>query len=153
MLLQKRKSPGAEAPGLEIRLLILLERVRRSERAQCAGRVRANVSAGIGTTSRARRNAAVRVQLDVGREVARVADGRTGGLALFQRELVGRRVNLAEVVDAGVGLGGGTRFHEVRNRNRRQEADDGHDNHDFNEGETRFTDVFGLFHLCFSFFF
>ena len=121
--------------------------MRRRERAQRTGRVRADLREGIRAASRTRRNALVRVQLDIGRQVGGQHDGRTGRFALFQRELVGCRVNLAQVVDAGVGLRGGTGLHEVGNRNRRQQADDGHDDHDFNEGETRFTDVFGLFHF------
>ena len=112
----------------------------------------ADIAAGIGAARRTRRHAVRGVQLDVGRQVGRIGDGITGLLALFQRELVGRRINLAEVVDAGIALRGGTGFHEVRNRNGRQEADDGHDDHDFHQGETRFTDVFGLFHfVCFLF--
>ena len=119
----------------------------RRERAQRAGRVRADRREGISAARRTSRNRIIRVQLDVGRQVAGQRDGRTGGFAGFQRELAGRRVDLTHVVDASIGLRGGTGFHKVRNRNRRQEADDGHDDHDFNEGETRFTDVFGLFHF------
>ena len=122
--------------------------MRRCERAQGAGRVRADLGNVIAATRRTSRQAARRVQLDVRRQVGGQRDGCTGLFALFQRELVGRRVNLAEVVDAGVGLRGGASFHEVRNRDGRQEADNGHDDHDFHQGETRFTDVFGLFHFC-----
>jgi len=74
---------------------------------------------GVGTTSRAGRNRIRRVQLDVGREVRVHRDRGTRGLALFQRELVGRRIQLAEVVDAGIGLRGRTGLHEVRDRDRR----------------------------------
>ena len=124
----------------------------RRERAQRAGRVRADRRDGITAARRARGQTARRVQLDVGRQINGQRDAVTGLFALFQRELVGRRVNLAEVVDASIGLRGGTRFHEVRNRNGRQEADDGHDDHDFNQREARFTGIFDLFHLfCFLF--
>ena len=144
---RKSKNPEAEASGSGIKPTILLQGVSRRERAQRAGRVRADSGTGIGATGRARRHTARRVQLDVGRQVGRIGDGVSRLLALFQRELVGRRVNLAEVVDAGIGLRGGTGFHEVRNRDGRQEADNGHDAHDFHQGETRFADVFGLFHF------
>src|ERR1017187_57888 len=91
----------------------------------------------IAAARRTTRNGAHRIQLDIGREVGRPNDGVTAGPVRFQRELVGRRVNLAEVVDAGVGLRGGACFHEVRNRDGRQQADDGHDNHDFYQREAR----------------
>jgi len=123
--------------------------VRIYRGAQAAGRRHANRSFGICTVRRAGRDLVAGVQLDIGREVGAERDRRTRGLALFQRELVGRRVNLAEVVDASVGLRGGTRFHEVRDRNRREEADDGHNDHDFDEREARAADVFIGFHLLF----
>jgi hypothetical protein len=44
---------------------------------------------------------------------------------------------LAQVVDAGVCLRGGASPNEVWNRNRRQKADNGHDDHDFYQGEAR----------------
>ena len=124
----------------------------RDRAAERAGRRGADHSAGVGATSRAGRNFAGGVQLDIGRQVGAQSYGGPGCLASFESELIGRPVNLAEVVDAGVGLRGGTGFHEVRNRNCRQQADNGHDDHDFHQGEARLTDVFGLFHLfCFLF--
>ena len=120
---------------------------RRDRAAERAGRNRADGAVGIGAASRTARNAARRVHLDVGRQGRREADGRPGGQFGFQRILVGRRVNLAEVVDAGVGLRGGTSLHEVRNRDGGEEADDGHNDHDFDEREARITEVFGLFHF------
>ena len=131
---------------------VLWETVSRYQRVQSATRVRANIITVVGAAGRTRRNAARRVQLDVGHEFGRIGDGSTGALALFQRELVGRRVNLSEVVDTGVGLRGGARLHEVGNRNRRQKANNGHDDHDFNQRETRLADVFGLFHLFYFLF-
>ena len=126
--------------------------MRRNQGAQRASRRGANRSERVDTRRRARRNAARGVQLDVGREVGG-QHNRVGGLfATFQSELVGRRVKLAEVVDAGVGLRLSTRFHEVRNRDGRQEADDGHDDHDFDEREARITEVFVSFHFTVSFF-
>ena len=124
-----------------------MSRINRG--AQRAGRLDANGIARIGATSRAGRDQVAGVQLDVRGQVRAHGDRGTRGLAFFQRELVGRRVKLAEVVDASVGLRGGTRFHEVRDRNRREEADDGHNDHDFDEREARAADVFIGFHLLF----
>ena len=150
---KKTKTPKPELRGSVIKQLILLERVRRRKRAQRAGRVRADHEGRrVSATCRAGGQAVGRVKFDVGCQVGGQRDGCAGRFALFQRELVGRRVNLAEVVNASIGLRGGARFHEVRNRNGRQEADDGHDDHDFNQREARFTGVFDLFHLfCFLF--
>ena len=121
--------------------------LRINRGAERAGRGRANRVAGVRTTGRAGRDQVRGVQLDVRGEVRGHRETGTGRFALFQRVLVGRRVQLAEVVDAGIGLRGGTGLHEVRNRDRRQQADDGHDNHDFNQRETRSADVFVRFHV------
>ncbi len=123
--------------------------VRRDIAAERAGRSRTNNRAGVAAVSRATGDAAGSIQLDIGRQVRVHRDAGAGGLALFQSELVGRRINLAEVVDTGIGLRGGARFHEVRDRDRGEEADDGHNDHDFDEREARFTDVLGRFHLLF----
>ena len=66
------------------------------------------------------------------------------GLIGFQRPLLLRTVNLAKVVDTGIGLGRLTSANEVRNRDRSEEADDGHNDHDFNEGETGFAGCIDL---------
>jgi len=83
---------------------------------------------------------------DVGQDI-RISRLSTATLPFFQGPLLLGRINLAQIVDARIGLRGLTGLHKVRNRNRRQQADDGHDNHDFHQGETRVTDVFGLFHF------
>ena len=44
-------------------------------------------------------------------------------------------INLPQVVDASVRLRGGARPDEVRDRDRRQQADDGHHDHDFHQRE------------------
>ena len=116
--------------------------------AQRASRAGANHRGGVCAIRRARGNAARRVQLDVRRQVSRERHSGAGLLAGFQRELVSRRINLAEVVDASIGLRLSARFHEVRNRDCRQEADDGHDDHDFDEREARITEVFVSFHFA-----
>jgi len=64
--------------------------------------------------------------------------GITGLQLGFQGQLIYRAINLAKVVDAGIGLGGLAGANEVGNRDRSEEADDGHHDHDFNEGETGF---------------
>jgi hypothetical protein len=145
------KKPGASAPGLLVQTGIRLrQNVARSHRgAERAGRLRANTAIGISAASRAGRKTAGRVQLDVRRQVVREGDGLAGGFLLFECELVGRRVNLAEVVDAGVGLRSGSGFYEVWNRNRRQEADDGHDDHDFHQRKAGLADVFNCLHFYF----
>jgi hypothetical protein len=119
--------------------------------AQRAGRRGADCGAGIVAAGGAGRNAGARVQLDVGRQVTGIVDGGTGGLAFFQRKLAGGGVDLTHVIDTGVGLRGGTRFHEVRDRDRSEEADDGHNDHDFDEREARAGLVFVRFHVTSSF--
>ena len=59
-------------------------------------------------------------------------------LAVFQRPLLDRTVDQAQVVDASIFASGFTSFDEVRDRNRGQETDDCHHDHDFNEREARF---------------
>jgi len=115
--------------------------------AKRTGGRRANGKCGaIGAAGRARRDAAGRVQLDVRRQVAGKVDGGARGFAFFQRKLIGRGVDLAEVVDTAIGLGGGAGFQKAGNRYGREQADDGHDDHDFYQGETRWADVFACFH-------
>ena len=122
-------------------------------RSHCVGetadRSNANSGFGIGAASGTFGDAANRIQLDVRRQVGSQYDGITGLFAFFQRELVGRRVNLAEVVDTSIGLRGGAGFHKVGNSNRRQQADDGHNDHDFHQRETSLIELFGRFHLSF----
>jgi len=126
--------------------------VDRGDRgAQRANRIRADDGEGVTAASRAGRKAASRVQLDVGRQVGDhiCADGCSSSGTVFQGPLVGRRVNLTEVVNASIGLRGGAGFHKVRNRDRRQQTDDGDNNHDFHQCETSFTEVFCHFHFAF----
>ena len=87
----------------------------------------------------------IRQQLLRGRHVG-------GGLVFFQRPLLLGRVQLAEIVDAGIGLRGCAGFYEVGNRDRRQEADDGHNDHDFHQREAGLAEVFHCLHV-FTFFF
>src|ERR1019366_8860175 len=147
----QKRTPRSLRAGVVLNQVKLREVVTGSHLvAKATGRRGANISASIVAARRTAGNGARRIQLDVGAQVGRIGDRVVGLQVLFQRELVGRRVNLAEVVDAGVGLGGGAPLQEVRNRDGRQQADDGHDDHDFDEGEARFTEDLGLFHyICF----
>jgi len=121
--------------------------IRSHRRAQRAGRRIAHCGVTIGAASRTGRNRTIRIQLDIRRQVIWEVNRCSRCLALFQRELLRRRVNLAEVVDAGIGLRCGAGFHKVRNRDRRQQADNGHNDHDFNQRETSLTEFLGHFHF------
>ena len=46
-------------------------------------------------------------------------------------------IQLPKVIDASIRLGPGSDFQEIGNRNRRQQANNGHDNHDFHQREAR----------------
>src|SRR5262249_13587590 len=58
-------------------------------------------------------------------------------------------INLLEVGDTGTALTGGAGLHEVGNRDRSQQTDDGHHDHDFNEGEPSFATLHYLHSLSF----
>ena len=69
-----------------------------------------------------------------------------GWLSGFKRPLLFGLVNDAEVIDAGIGLRGLAGAHEIGNSHCRQQADNGHDNHDFNQGEACLGVVSNFFH-------
>ena len=85
----------------------------------------------------------VRYATQIRRKIAKKPAACSGGLAGIHCPLVGRPVNLTKVVDAGVSLRGGTRFHEVGDGNSRKEADDAYDDHELHQGKTRLADVLG----------
>lgn len=60
-----------------------------------------------------------------------------GIIALFglQRPGLDGSIDLAQVVDAGIHLRRAAGLHEVGNRNRRQQTDDGYNDHDLHQGE------------------
>jgi hypothetical protein len=60
-------------------------------------------------------------------------------LLVFQRPGLLRTINLFEVGDTGTALAGSASLHEVGNRDRGQQANDGYDDHNFNEREPSFT--------------
>ena len=113
----------------------------------------ANRADRVATARRAGGDGASNVQLDVRRQSR--SQGRvhrsTGGLVGFQGPLINSGVNLTHIVNTGIGLGGGTRFHEVRDSDSREQADDGHDNHDFNQRKARLAGILVLFHFIFTF--
>ena len=96
-----------------------------------AAGVSAYSSISIGAASGTQRSAILDVCVDRGRN-NRVTSVFLG----FQRPLFLRAINLAEVVNAGVLLGGCASFHKVGDRDRSQQADDGHNDHDFHKRET-----------------
>ena len=105
---------------------------------------------GIGATSWAiRQTATLHVSLDFGR---REGVGVGGNLLLFQGPLLNCAVNLLQVGDAGVLLGGRASFHEVRNRDSGQQTDNRNHDHDFNEGERTILLVLDLHCICLSVF-
>jgi len=155
-----KKKPGAIAPGLWETVKLWRQVRLRSERAQRAGHLgqHTNVGHSVCACRGARRNAAVGVQLNVRREgvlsdASRAQGTSTGGrialLTGFQRPFINSGSDLAHVVDAGVLLRRRTSFHEVGNCDRGQQTNDGHNNHDFHQGETRFAGLFHSFHIIF----
>ena len=70
-----------------------------------------------------------------------------GILIVFQSVLLDGGINLAEVVDAAIALRSGAGMDEVGNRDGRQEADDGHDDHDLNQREAAFWMISNFFHV------
>ena len=151
---QTKRARSQEAAGLNARNQNQLrQRVRRvGEGAQRAANLRsgADGGGGIRATGRATRNAAVGVQLDVSRDGGDTGDGCARGLAGFQRPFIDGRVNLTEVIDAGVLLRFGAGTNEVGNRDCGQKADDGHHNHDLNQRETRPASLFDCLHVFLS---
>ena len=69
-----------------------------------------------------------------------VASGRlvSGGLLVFQRPGCLGSINLFEIGDTGTLLTGGAGFDKVGNRNRGQQTNNGHYDHDFHQGESCF---------------
>ena len=53
------------------------------------------------------------VELDVGRQVIREMDGGAVGQTTFQSELIRSGINLAEIIDAGIGGSRGTSFDKI----------------------------------------
>ena len=62
-----------------------------------------------------------------------------GNLPSQSTPFIGRENELAQIADADVGLRPVASFHEVGNGDRGQQPDEGDDDHDFHESESRFT--------------
>ena len=58
-----------------------------------------------------------------------------GRFLILQRILLDGAVDLPQVVDAGILLRRRARFHEVGDRDRGEQPNDGHHDHDFNQRE------------------
>lgn len=89
----------------------------------------------ISPARRTGRNAALSVELDIGRQIRGPDDGVPNVFAGLHGKLLDGRVQLAEVIDTGGGLGFGTRLQQIGDNNRAQQGDDRDDNHDFDERE------------------
>ena len=68
---------------------------------------------GINAALRTWLNFASLVELDVRRQIVGKIDGFTIGLASFQRELIGRGINLAKMIDTAIGRTGVSRPNTV----------------------------------------
>ena len=110
-----------------------------------AGRAVADRADSVGAAGRATRDVAAGVKLDIGFDLAQ-GNGVATRLLVFERPLLDSAVNLAKVVDTGVLLRGRAGLNEVRDRNGRQQTDDRHDDHDFNQCEASFGFVLN-FHI------
>ena len=81
-------------------------------------------------------------------------NGGCGILLELERPLLDRTINLTEIVDTGILLRGGAGFDEVGDRDRCEQADDGHYDHDFNQREAGFIGridlhtIYYLFSAC-----
>ena len=104
--------------------------------AKGTSRLVANFFDVVGAVGGANRNSSARIQLDVRRQVEIETDVVAGGFVVLNGELIRGIRNLVQIVDAGVGLGSGAGPDEIRNGNRRQQTDDGDDNHDLHQGES-----------------
>ena len=72
-------------------------------------------------------------------------------LAVFQRPLLDRTVDQAEVIDTSIFASRFASFDEVRDGDRSEEADDGHHDHDFNERKARLARGLNFHTTCVTF--
>src|SRR5262249_42873354 len=119
-----------------------------AQRARRVARAEARTSAARRTNRQLAGRTTTQVLLD--RSVGR---SRAGRLVVFQAPLLFRTVNLAKIVDASVLLRRGARPNEVRDRDRSEEADDRHNDHDFHERKARLTGGLNLHTNLFAFLF
>jgi len=114
-----------------------------------AGRRGRNRADGIGATGRtgwplASSATEVRSQRTLRR-------GRRRELVSLECPLLLGTVNLPQVIDTRIFLRGGTRAHEVRNRDGGQQSNDGHNDHDFHQREARFARLIDSHTALFAF--
>ena len=98
---------------------------------QAAGRVRTDHCDRVRSAARAGR-----VCLDVRRSEVGRRNGCTGVELRFHGVLLLGRVDLLQVGDTGILSAGRSCLNEVRHGDGHENADDQHDDHDFNKGET-----------------
>jgi hypothetical protein len=75
----------------------------------------------------------------------------TGGLPGFQRPFLLGRIYNPKVVDTGIRLRGFSSTHEIGDCDCRQQANDGHNNHNLHQGKTRLRMTSYLVHSFLSF--
>lgn len=105
-------------------------RLRQGVAFDDALRLFVNLFVVVAAAARAGRGAAFDVFVNFG-----LHEVRAGFDFLFKSPLFLRAVNLAEVVDASIALGSAAGFDEVGDRDGGEQADDRHNDHDFNECE------------------
>jgi len=88
----------------------------------------------VSATTRAGWNAAGGIQLDVGLDDSQ-RNSAARGLFVLQRILLNSAVNLAQVVDTRILLGGRPGADKVGDRDSGQQTDDGYHDHDFHKRE------------------
>ena len=128
----------------------LLQNVsRRGGVAQIARRRSPNHVTGIIAAGRTGRNAAIRVQADIRRQVGGIIQLLAIPFMLFHRKLLGGGIDLPQVVDTAGSLGTGTGPDKVGYGEGRQQADNRSNNGDFQQRKPRCANSFSAFHLLF----
>ena len=130
---KKRRKAGSLAPL--IRRLIRMRRGNRVPHRAGHLRVGSHRCHRVIATRRTRRYRAAGVQPEIGGQIRRIVDRGPNAPAFFNGKLRRRRINLPQVVDAGIGLGACPGRHEVGNRDRYQYADNRAYKHDLQQGE------------------
>ena len=115
----------------------------------CTSRLVADFFDAVCAIRRAGWNLSQRVHPDIRGKIAIEADGVARFLVVLESELIGGVTDLVEIVDAGVGLGGGAGPDHVWDGDRGQQTDDGDNNHYFHQGKTLMPDdCFRFFHVA-----
>jgi len=147
----KNSKHSLEPSGVHLRLW---QPMRWIQRAEIAADLRnsAHCIECISTADRAARNRIISVQFEVGCQVRCQTGSRVARFfPLFQCPFGDCAINLMQIVDASVSLRGGARVHKTGNGNRRQDTDNGHNDHDFHQREARHPSGFGSFHIKLTF--